>query len=106
MRRLATFAIVVLLVSTVVAQNPVVPIGTSARVDTTAAQPTVATTTAKIPDLPPRSVLRIGAGDMLDVSVYGVPELSQKVRVSDRGDIYLPLVNYVHVGKLSTDEAQ
>jgi polysaccharide biosynthesis/export protein len=50
--------------------------------------------------------LRLGTGDLIEVSVYNVPELSTKARVSSAGDIYLPLVDYVHVGGLSTDQAE
>jgi len=37
--------------------------------------------------------------------VYNVPELSAKCRVSSSGDLYLPLINYVHVAGLSAEEA-
>jgi polysaccharide export outer membrane protein len=52
------------------------------------------------------SSLRLGTGDLVEVSVYNVPELSAKVRVSSDGDIYLPLVDYVRVGGLTADQAQ
>jgi polysaccharide biosynthesis/export protein len=50
--------------------------------------------------------LRIGSGDLVEVSVYGVPELSSKARVGGNGDIYLPLIDYVHVDGLTPEEAQ
>ncbi len=50
--------------------------------------------------------VRIGPGDLLDISVYGVPDLSQKTRVTSSGDIYLPLIGYVHLDGLSVEEAQ
>jgi polysaccharide export outer membrane protein len=52
------------------------------------------------------SSLRLGAGDLLEVSVYNVPELSTKARVGNSGDIYLPLIDYVHVADLTVEEAQ
>ena len=52
------------------------------------------------------TTLRLGVGDLLEVSVYNVPELTSKARVSNNGDVYLPLVGYVHVEGLTTDEAQ
>jgi polysaccharide biosynthesis/export protein len=52
------------------------------------------------------SQLKLGSGDLVEVSVYGVPELATKARVSSTGDLYLPLVNYVHVGDLTVEEAQ
>ncbi len=52
------------------------------------------------------SLPRLGAGDLLEVSVYNVPELSTKARVGNSGDVYLPLIDYVHVGDLTVEEAQ
>jgi polysaccharide export outer membrane protein len=52
------------------------------------------------------SALRLGPGDLLEVSVYNVPELTSKTRVSSSGDVYLPLIDYVHVAELSISEAQ
>jgi polysaccharide biosynthesis/export protein len=52
------------------------------------------------------NLLRLGTGDLVEVSVYNVPELSTKARVSSEGDIYLPLVDYVRVGGLTADQAQ
>lgn len=52
------------------------------------------------------SSVRLGAGDLVDVSVYDVPEMETKTRVSNNGDIYLPLVDYVHVDGLTVDEAE
>ena len=50
--------------------------------------------------------MKLGGGDLIEVSVYNVPELSTKARVGSSGDVYLPLIDYVHVGDLSVDEAQ
>jgi polysaccharide export outer membrane protein len=50
--------------------------------------------------------LHLGPGDLIEVAVYGIPELSQKVRISSSGDVYLPLVDYVHIGGLTPEEAQ
>jgi polysaccharide export outer membrane protein len=49
---------------------------------------------------------RLGAGDLLEVGVYNVPELTTKARVGNSGDVYLPLIDYVHVGDLTLEEAQ
>lgn len=56
--------------------------------------------------LPKNSELRLGAGDLIELSVYNVPELSTKTRVGNNGDVYLPLVDYVHIGGLTQQEAQ
>jgi|SRR5271156_5478683 len=52
------------------------------------------------------SLLRLGPGDLLEVNVYNVPELSTKARIGNSGDVYLPLIDYVHVGDLTVEEAQ
>jgi len=51
-------------------------------------------------------LLKFGPGDLLEVSVYNVPELGTKARVSNSGEIYLPLIDYVHVAGLTQEEAQ
>lgn len=71
-----------------------------------AAMPVVAGSDAK-PILPVGdSAVRLGAGDLIEVSVYNVPELNTKLRVSTKGEIYLPLIDYVHVAGLTLDEAE
>jgi polysaccharide biosynthesis/export protein len=52
------------------------------------------------------SQFRLGAGDLLEISVYNVPELVTKARIGSSGDIYLPLIDYVHVADLTLEEAQ
>jgi polysaccharide export outer membrane protein len=49
---------------------------------------------------------RIGPGDDLDVTVFGLPELSQHARVGNSGDVSLPLIGNLHLAGLSSDEAQ
>jgi len=52
------------------------------------------------------TLLKLGAGDLVEVSVYNIPELTTKARVGNSGDVYLPLIDYVHVGDLTVEEAQ
>ncbi len=52
------------------------------------------------------SNVKLGIGDLIDISVFGVPDLTTKTRISGSGDVYLPLIDYVHVADLNTDEAQ
>ncbi len=54
----------------------------------------------------PDSTLRLGVGDLLEVSVYSVPELTAKTRIGNDGNVYLPLIDYVHVDGLTPEEAQ
>ena len=50
--------------------------------------------------------MRIAPGDDLEISVFEVPELTQHARVSNSGDISLPLIGMLHVAGLSGEEAQ
>lgn len=48
--------------------------------------------------------IRVGAGDLLSIKVFGVQDLSQEVRVSAAGDIGMPLIGSLRVGGLTQDE--
>ena len=51
--------------------------------------------------------MRIGAGDLLEVSVYGAPDFDKKeVRVSGAGEVVLPLVGPQHVEGMTVEQAQ
>ena len=52
------------------------------------------------------SPLLLGPGDEVEITVYGAPDLSGHTRVSDSGNISMPLIGYVRVGGLSTSEAE
>ncbi len=71
-------------------------------------QPPVAKQTSPAASAPPLSdsSVRLGDGDLIEVGVFGVPDLSTKVRISNSGDVYLPLIDYVHIADLTVDEAQ
>jgi len=56
--------------------------------------------------LPITSAATINSGDLLDITVFGVPELSMKSRVASNGSLYLPLLNYVQIKGKTVDEAQ
>lgn len=49
--------------------------------------------------------LRIAAGDLVSVDVFDTPELSAKLRVSEKGDIDLPVAGSLDVGGLTAEEA-
>jgi polysaccharide export outer membrane protein len=48
----------------------------------------------------------IGSGDLVEMSVFDTPELTGKLRVSNTGDVILPLVGTVHLQGLKAAEAQ
>jgi len=54
----------------------------------------------------PDSALRLASGDLVEVSVYNVPDLATKARIGSNGDAYLPLIDYVHLAGLTAEEAQ
>ena len=84
----------------VLAQTPVTgEVPQSAPADETATPP-------QSPRLPANSNVKLCIGDLVEISVFGVPDLSTKTRISGSGDVYLPLIDYVHVAGLTTDEAQ
>lgn len=49
---------------------------------------------------------RIGPSDLLEVSVFQVPELSRTVRVNGRGEVTLPLIGQVQAGGLSGQQLE
>jgi polysaccharide export outer membrane protein len=68
---------------------------------------TPATSSGARKDSPDQSgMIKLGSGDLIEVSVYNVPELATKARVGNSGDVYLPLIDYVHVDGLTQEEAQ
>ena len=54
----------------------------------------------------PATPLTLGVGDLIEMTVYNVPDLSTKTRISSKGDIYCPLIGYMHVAGLTSEEAQ
>jgi len=58
------------------------------------------------PAPPNGSVLVIGGGDLLKVSVLGAPESDQEVRVDQDGNISLNFIGSVHVAGLTNNAAQ
>lgn len=53
----------------------------------------------------PAPDLRISAGDLLEISVFEVPELTTRARVNSRGDVLLPLIGSVHLEGQTADAA-
>jgi polysaccharide export outer membrane protein len=48
----------------------------------------------------------LAPGDLIDYSVYGVPEMSQRARLNSKGVVYLPLLDEVEISGLTTEQAQ
>jgi polysaccharide export outer membrane protein len=50
--------------------------------------------------------IRLGPGDLLQISVYGAPDLTTEARLNPAGNINLPLIGSIHLAGLSTDQAR
>jgi polysaccharide biosynthesis/export protein len=83
--------------------QPLVPI-TAAPATESQPAPTNSQKPAQLPaqlkDIP------IGAGDLLEIRVFGVQDLSQDVRVSSTGDVNIPLTGPIHVADLTQTQAE
>jgi polysaccharide export outer membrane protein len=76
------------------------------KIDKNTSEPSTTAPAGTATETSDSAILKLGAGDLIEVSVYNVPELTTKARVGNSGDVYLPLVDYVHVADLTTEEAQ
>ena len=52
------------------------------------------------------SSIRIGAGDLLELKVFGTPELGSTVRVSGAGEINVALIGAIKIAGLTPEQAQ
>src|SRR6267143_3466416 len=50
--------------------------------------------------------LLIGNGDLLEVSLYGMPDFKTDVRVNSGGEISLPMIGTIPVAGLSVEQAE
>ena len=48
----------------------------------------------------------LSPGDLIDYSVYGVQEMTQRTRIDGSGNVYLPLLGNVPLAGLTTEQAQ
>ena len=53
----------------------------------------------------PMPPLRIGSGDLIEVSMFENPDLSGRYRVDEMGDITIPLIGHVHLAGMTANEA-
>lgn len=51
------------------------------------------------------SNVRIGPGDLVEITVFGAPDLSGRFRVTDEGNVDLPVTGQVHVENLDPESA-
>jgi polysaccharide export outer membrane protein len=55
---------------------------------------------------PSNPSLELGVGDLVELTVYDVPELTTKTRISSTGDINCPLIGATHVAGLTAETAE
>jgi polysaccharide export outer membrane protein len=113
-RRCGGVSLVVLLLAPVVfsqsaSPNTVQPLAPAAvsTVEAAVSGPDTKTT------LPPSAIqvirdrtMRIGAGDLLEIKVFGVPDMAEDARVNDAGEIAMPLIGAIAVSGSTALEAQ
>jgi polysaccharide export outer membrane protein len=80
----------------------VAPVATGSGSQTTGTQSTASQTATP----GNTSSIKLDAGDVIAIKVYGAPELSDEQRVSASGDVYLALIGSVPLKGLSPEEAQ
>jgi polysaccharide export outer membrane protein len=84
---------------------PAVRSGTTTEVSTTASMPPPDTTTSG-GAYTGVSEYRVGPQDLIEISVFQVPDLSRTVRVNSAGQISLPLIGVVQAGGLTIQELE
>src|SRR5579884_1921919 len=70
------------------------------------AQSNPASASAGVPSAEASSAMLISTGDLLAVSIFGVPDYRPEVRVAGSGEVSLPLVGPVHVAGNTVNQAQ
>jgi polysaccharide biosynthesis/export protein len=70
------------------------------------ASPAVVTAASPSGSIPGPSTSPLTPGDVIDIAVFGVPEMTQRVRLNTTGSVYLPLLNEVQLSGLTPEAAQ
>ena len=50
--------------------------------------------------------LPLGSGDVVEMTVFGVPELTKQMRINTDGDMSAPILGLVHLAGLTSEEAE
>jgi polysaccharide export outer membrane protein len=103
--RLFAVAMLALLLSACASSSAVGPAGTSRAVSTADAMAAPDSTSAA-GEYTGESEYRIGAQDLLDISVFQVPDLNRSVRVNSNGVVSLPLIGQMQAGGRTVQELE
>ncbi len=93
-----TFLLVSIFGSILNAQNPVEPQVSPDQLNSSQVAPS--------PGILDREKIRIGPGDLVEISLYGVSDFKNESRVSESGELSVPLAGSVNVRGLTIEEAQ
>lgn len=88
---------------------PVEPASSAARAEVTSSianAPGAAAESFVSASIPGNTAYKIGPHDVIEVSVFKVPDLSKATQVSDSGTVNLPLVGEVRAGGLTAQELE
>lgn len=86
---------------------PKAPVQSSAGASSQPAKPVaVAPAVATAAAGKPVAALSIGAGDVLQVTVFGQPDMSAEVSVTDEGEVTLPLIGLIRIAGMSQAELE
>jgi polysaccharide export outer membrane protein len=79
---------------------------TSLALPAAASQPPASIASGPTNAIPGSLMSPLAPGDLIDYSVYGVPEMSQRTRLNSTGIAYLPLLGNVELSGMTTEQAQ
>src|SRR5450830_1121370 len=68
--------------------------------------PPKATAAATADSSPATGVLSVGPGDLLQVTVFGQPDMSAEVSVTDGGEVTLPLIGLIRIAGMAPSEVE
>jgi len=90
------------------ANQPPSPDENALKIETSSdARPVAGSGTASASNLTPTTEdYRIGSQDLLELQVFGVPDLNRTVRVNSRGFISLPLIGMVQASGLTSEQLE
>jgi polysaccharide export outer membrane protein len=79
--------------------RPSVPVSNAKPAEVKSAPPAVASG-------PATGVLSVGPGDLLQVTVFGQPDMSAEVSVTDGGEVTLPLIGLIRIAGMAPSEVE